>query len=139
MSSIKLSPKHGVNPSIPTCFWCGETKNEIVLFGRLKGDREAGMHCGVLDYNPCDKCQAGMDSGITLIECTTNPTIQNQREIQEGYYPTGAYAVITEDAVKRIFNNMHSHVTAMLKHRKAFVEPGLLAMLGVVQPPASES
>jgi hypothetical protein len=27
--SIKLSPKHGVNPTICTCMWCGKPKNEI--------------------------------------------------------------------------------------------------------------
>ena len=38
---MKLSPKHGLNPLIPGCFWCGESKNEIALLGRLPGDAEA--------------------------------------------------------------------------------------------------
>lgn len=33
MSGIKLSPKYGVNPTIPVCFWCGKEKNEIALMG----------------------------------------------------------------------------------------------------------
>ena len=58
---ILLSPKHGLNPTIPICFWCGEEKNEIALMGRIgdarKGeDFEAPMHA-VLDYEPCDKCR----------------------------------------------------------------------------------
>ena len=36
--SIRLSDKHGVNPAIPKCFICGESKNEILLFGKLKGN-----------------------------------------------------------------------------------------------------
>lgn len=27
---ITLSPKYGVNPTIPVCFWCGEEKNACV-------------------------------------------------------------------------------------------------------------
>lgn len=33
MSSIKVSPKYGVNPTIPVCFFCGKPKNEIALMG----------------------------------------------------------------------------------------------------------
>lgn len=34
--SIELSPKYGVNPTIPVCFWCGKEKNEIALMGRVR-------------------------------------------------------------------------------------------------------
>lgn len=40
MSSIKLSPKHGVNPTIPVCFFCGKPKNEIALMGRMGGKED---------------------------------------------------------------------------------------------------
>ena len=30
--SIRVSDKHGVNPSIPSCFYCNEQKSEIVLW-----------------------------------------------------------------------------------------------------------
>ena len=33
---IEISPKHGVNPTIPICFWFGEEKGEIVLLGRVR-------------------------------------------------------------------------------------------------------
>ena len=33
--NIILSPKYGVNPTIPVCFWCGEQKPEIALMGRV--------------------------------------------------------------------------------------------------------
>ena len=41
MSSIKLSPKHGVNPTMGKCMRCGAPTNEIAMLGRLKGDEEA--------------------------------------------------------------------------------------------------
>ena len=63
MDSILLSPKHGVNPTIPVCFWCGREKNEVALMGYLKGrggeDIAAPMHM-VIDYEPCDECRQNM-------------------------------------------------------------------------------
>lgn len=44
MSSIKLSSKHGVNPTIPVCFFCGEEKNEIALLGRIGGKEDLDSH-----------------------------------------------------------------------------------------------
>lgn len=43
MSSVRLHPKYGVNPTIPTCFWCGKDKNEIALLGAAYKE-EAPMH-----------------------------------------------------------------------------------------------
>lgn len=41
--SIELSPKYGVNPTIPVCFWCGKEKNEIALMGRVRKRERAGI------------------------------------------------------------------------------------------------
>ena len=74
--SIKLSPKYGVNPTIPVCFFCGKPKNEVALLGKMGGkgeDIEAPMHM-VIDYEPCDECKANMDMGITIMGVVTkNP------------------------------------------------------------------
>lgn len=61
--SIKISPKYGVNPTIPVCFFCGEEKQEIALLGKLKGDVEA-PHRMCLDYEPCEKCKQIFAQGI---------------------------------------------------------------------------
>lgn len=60
MSSIKISPKHGVNPTIPVCFFCGKPKNEIALMGRMGGkeDIEAPRNL-VLDEELYHKLQEG--------------------------------------------------------------------------------
>lgn len=94
---IPLSPKHGLNPTIPICFWCGEEKNEIALMGRIgdarKGeDFEAPMHA-VLDYEPCDKCREKMSLGFTMIEATHAPNPTTKVQMQPGVYPTGRYKV----------------------------------------------
>jgi hypothetical protein len=38
--SIRLSEKHGVNPSLMLCFYCGEASG-VALLGRLKGDQDS--------------------------------------------------------------------------------------------------
>lgn len=109
MDSIKLSPKHGVNPTIPVCFWCGREKNEVALMGYLKGkggeDIAAPMHM-VIDYEPCDECRQNMTQGFTLIEATSKPNAASNVEIQRGVYPTGRYAVLRREAAERIFVNL---------------------------------
>lgn len=105
---IKLSPKHGVNPCIPICCWCGKEKNEIALLGKLKEDAEAPRNA-VLDYEPCEECQAKFNMGVVLIEVTKNQPNENVMPIQEQYgiplYPTFRYSVIKLEAAKRLFEN----------------------------------
>lgn len=111
--SIRISEKHGVNPTIPVCFWCGKEKNEIALLGKLKGDIEAPMHC-VLDYEPCEECQKKWNLGVALIGTTkkplndTLPPIRNTSN--ETLYPTGEWLVITKEAAKRYFCEMAAEV-----------------------------
>ena len=50
--NIRLSEKHGVNPSITICPICGK-ETGIALLGKLKGDKEAPMR---MLSDPCDDC-----------------------------------------------------------------------------------
>lgn len=121
MESIKLSPKHGVNPTIPVCFWCGKEKNEVALMGYMKGkdgtDIAAPMHM-VIDYEPCETCRKNMEQGFTLIEATSKPNATSNVEIQHGVYPTGRYAVLKREAAERVFNNLNGR-------DKAFATPDI--------------
>lgn len=49
---IRISEKHGVNPSITVCPICGK-ETGIALLGKLKGDKEAPMR---MLSDPCDDC-----------------------------------------------------------------------------------
>ena len=104
--SIKLSKKHGVNPTICKCFFCGEDKY-IALLGRLKNDAEAPRYT-VMDYEPCDKCQEHMSQGVTIIEVTTTQPEDNRPPLTARYdtkvYPLGGYAVIKPEGIKVYFN-----------------------------------
>ena len=111
--SIRLHEKHGLNPTIPTCFWCGKDKNEIALLGAAYPG-QAPMHM-VIDRVPCGNCTADMAKGITLVEATGRSDPQ----------PTGTWCVITEDAAKRMFN------VDLMTHRKAYIDPETWGKLGL--------
>ena len=104
--SIKVSKKHGVNPTMCQCFFCGEVKH-IALMGRLKDDAEAPMSC-VMDYEPCDKCQEQMSQGVTLIAVSDKqPTDRRPALTAQGgtqVYPLGGYVVVKPEAFSRMTN-----------------------------------
>jgi hypothetical protein len=113
---LRLHPKHGVNPSIPLCWWCGEGKNEILLFGAgyrdKQGNTEAPRHC-LMDYEPCNKCRAAQELGILLIEARG-----------EGFeQATGRWAVIKREAFERLPITPPSLRAAILEKGAAFLEP----------------
>jgi len=93
--SIRVSEKHGVNPTMLMCFWCGEPNGELALLGKLKGDAEAPRQ-SCLNLDPCKKCQAQMDTGIMCAEA-----LHNEGEEPE---PTGRWVVITREAAAKLFN-----------------------------------
>ncbi len=110
MSGIKLSPKYGVNPTIPVCFWCGKEKNEIALMGhvgdgRKHEDFEMPMHA-IINYEPCEECAKAMASGFTVMESTETPNWVTNKEIQNGVYPTGKWVVLKHEAAHRIFTEL---------------------------------
>ena len=103
MSGIKVSPKYGLNPTIPVCFWCGKQKNEIALMGHMKGDIEAPKNM-VLDYVPCEECQNHMAMGVAVLEASDHPNTEGQPPMQKGVYPTSRFVVVTTECADRVFN-----------------------------------
>ena len=94
-----ISKKHGLNPSMDICFFCGEAKG-IALFGKMKGDAEAPRNV-LLNYEPCDKCKEAMDQGTTVIEVVTEDN--GNMPIKEGIYPTGRWCVMRSEAAQELF------------------------------------
>lgn len=70
--NIKVSDKHGLNPSINHCFICNKDIN-ITLFGYIEGDKEAPKHCCTGDL--CDDCKEKLKTHVAIIEMKskTNP------------------------------------------------------------------
>lgn len=126
--NITLSPKHGLNPTIPVCAWCGKHKNEIALMGRIKTevrgeDPQAPMHC-VLDYTPCDDCAEQWSIGVAILEATTEkptpyrPPMQKDKGVD--IYPTMRMVVITPESASEIFGQEMTAGQRILLEDKAF-------------------
>lgn len=122
--SIELSPKYGVNPTIPVCFWCGKEKGEIALMGRVRkkqtrntaqgtrstetvdNDVQAPTHM-VLNYEPCECCKENFKKGVHLVEVT--PHAEDERpaftksDNDTLLYPTGRCMVVTPEGARKVF------------------------------------
>jgi len=125
---IPLSEKYGVNPAVSICFWCRKDKNEVILFGRLKGDAEAPRN-PVMDYEPCDDCASMWNQGIRFIECSS-VEMDDRPPIQEGAWPTGAWCVLKEEAVRRQLEGAKI-LDSFLEHRGAFIDSGTWDLMGL--------
>ena len=112
MSGIRLSKKHGVNPSMYQCFICGENIG-LVLFGSGYGkDEEAPRSVGAIDMEPCDTCKGHMQQGVILISVRDGESGPNP-------YRTGGWCVVKDDAIRRIFHG--EVVDSVLSKRVCFV------------------
>lgn len=90
--SLRVSQKHGVNPSVDHCFWCGADIG-VALLGQLPNDAQAPRDI-CTSYDPCLDCQSKMALGVTVVE--VDPATK---------HPTGKWCVITEEAARRLFEN----------------------------------
>lgn len=137
-NNILISKKHGVNPTIPVCFFCGKEKNEIVLLGKLtnkKGEEVKAPRNLVMDYEPCENCRKNMALGVTLIGVQEEPIKVNNQVIKPIYkegdkdlYPTGNWLVITKDASKRYFGDTFTEEELENKD-KIFVDQSFINIL----------
>jgi hypothetical protein len=83
---VRVSEKHGVNPTIPLCYFCGKEKGEIALLGKLRGDVEAPRNT-VLDMEPCDLCKERRKTHVQLIVLASDQfdEIEDARRRHEEY------------------------------------------------------
>lgn len=106
-NSIRLSEKHGVNPSLIVCFWCGDSTG-VALAGRLAGDAKAPKNMYV-DYEPCDKCKTQMSKGTLLMEVGSQPVHQGQTPMKQGndkVYPSGRWLVLMGKSADNFLMNI---------------------------------
>lgn len=120
---VKLSPKHGVNPTIPICFWCGKEKNEVALLGQInKEDTEAPRRV-IMDYEPCEKCKELFSMGIHIIGVSTEPITETMFPIVNDenitLYPTGSMFVSSEEWVTNFLtaNNQQPMLDSVLSNK----------------------
>jgi len=98
---MKLHRKHGLNPTMPVCFVCGEEKGEIALLGAAYNGEAPRRMC--IDKEPCDKCKKLAEQGVLMVVCKDN----GQRDNPER---TGQMIVLKEEAFIRIFGKITSRI-----------------------------
>ena len=103
--SIRLSEKHGLNPSLEVCFWCGKDRG-VAICGRLKGDAEAPRRI-VCSLEPCPECKKAFEEGVHIVEVTAdgdrfgnNKAFSIKDENGNVMYPTGRHAVFRPEAIR---------------------------------------
>lgn len=113
MSSIRLSPKHGLNPSAMQCFYCGDDIG-VAVPGLLKGDRKAPRKA-VWDMTPCDKCTAVMKIGVIFCEIDNDLT-----KDRDNPYRTGRLIALSEEGVRHLIGNQEK-LEQLLKQRFCWI------------------
>lgn len=127
MSGIRLSPKHGVNPSLSACYYCGGDKNEIILPGLIRdrdGQDVAAPHRAVWNREPCETCKGHMAAGVICIEV---------RELEPGPgEPTraGGFAVVRDEAIRRMVNDPEL-AAQIIRKRVVFLPTAVWDMIGL--------
>lgn len=133
--SIRLDEKHGVNPSLEVCFYCGEDIG-VVLFGKLhttlrssfekqgmSRDGEAPRRVA-MSQTPCDKCVELMKQGVLFVSVDVSKT-----EDQRNPYRSGCVAVIKDEAISRMFDE--DTAKDLLEKRAAFIPDEVWDALGL--------
>jgi hypothetical protein len=120
--NLRLSEKHGVNPSVEHCFFCGESFS-VVLFGRMKGDAEAPR--SICSGQLCDRCQKVRDGGgVFLIE------VSPEYLDKENPRRTGRMCALKKGAIRELLVPPE-FAEDVIRKRWAYVEEGVLDQIGV--------
>jgi len=135
--NITLDPEHGLNPSLSTCFLCGES-NEIILFGRLTPSQRKALKAEggkaprniCMDKTPCSKCAEYMEQGVILISVDESRSSDTSNP-----YRTGGWCVVKEEAVKRWGLKPQELEDQIIESRVAFIPDELWNILGL--PPST--
>lgn len=117
--NIKLSPKHGLNPTLLACPICFK-ETGVGLVGRLPGDAQAPRRSR--DRQPCAECTEHMAMGVLLVEAT------RQGNDESTTATTGRRWVITPEAAQRMLLLLDPG------QRVAYIEPEAAQKLGLYKP-----
>lgn len=103
---MRLSKKYGVNPSIRVCPVCNK-EIDIVLFGYLKGDKEAPK--SIKSEELCNECKSKYTTiieidSISSKKATGRRAFVNNEYINQKYVKNGITLMVKDDFDK-LFNN----------------------------------
>lgn len=121
MSSIRIHPEFGMNPTMPVCRWCDQPTGQIALLG-ASYEKEAPMHM-VLNDNPCDKCKANMAQGLTIIEMPEGYAGKSLAE------RTGRWCVMSWEGAEHMLND--DMLTVARSQKVMLIHPSTANKLGI--------
>ena len=139
--SIRISDKHGVNPSLMQCFYCNEATTGIALLGKLPGDAEAPRQ-GVFNLTPCDDCKAKMAQGVLIMSCKDSD-FKDANIVEQGNLPnpyrTGGWVIVKDEAIQRIMPGLidgddqakERYTNLILRRRWVFLGDSLWDAIGL--------
>jgi len=130
---MRLSVKHGLNPTLTTCFVCGK-ENELLLVGsNTKQFREAGVpvsktgempiRIGAINTEPCNECKEYMRRGIICI------SVKDGEEGKHNPYRTGGWVVIKDSTLEKIVKE-EAIIMQIKAQRVTFIEDTIWDKLG---------
>lgn len=126
MSGIRLSPKHGVNPSLMICYFCGGDSG-VALLGQIHKGNERDVEAprrAVYDREPCESCKGHMAAGVILIEVMESHAVEGEPT------RTGGFAVVRDEAIRRIVNDPEL-ATSIIRKRVCFLPREVWSMMGL--------
>ena len=128
-----LHPKHGLNPTLTTCYYCNEPADILLVGSQTKAFKAAGlanedgemkMNIGVVDAKPCSKCEGYMKQGVILISMRDSEETEMEKAKQEKRLPnpyrTGGWVVVRDEFIKRVIHPPEL-ANQILKQRCCFV------------------
>lgn len=154
--NIRISEKHGINPSLMLCYFCNEESTGIALMGKLLGDEQAPRQA-VHDMEPCKQCKEYMEMGIIVISIKDGEPdrVEEDREFWQRQYDalnshqqrnarpfipnphrTGGWWVVSEDFIRRNITPPELLET-VLKCRFTLVEDDACNKLGLFKEDGS--
>lgn len=104
------------------CFFCGSEIPENTEPATL------------VRYYVCDECKKEMDKGIVVVAIDSKPSFKGQEPIceyvhdengeqKEKIYPTGEWAVFSEQSIRTLFGEDTEKVSRILIQKSAWVSP----------------
>jgi len=129
---LKISPEHGLNPSVMACPVCGKDTG-VALCGYMRGDKKSPVK--MLDLDPCKDCREELDRHalhdfvIVLLDDTYT---------EGSFWPWfKTYVVVKREAARRILSEgfgMHEEtVDEHIKRGKILMPFKVGVKIGLVQ------
>jgi len=128
---MKIHEKYGLNPTMTTCFFCGEVKDILLVGAHVAKAKEVGLcssdgkmnrTIGCVDKEPCQKCKGFMKHGIILISVKDGEEGANP-------YKTGGWVVVKEGFMKKVTDDIEL-INSILRPRMSFIPDEVWDVLG---------